>query len=171
MKKFKLLFAVSFLLLSHFGFSQFVKYSDGYIILNSGEKIEGKIKTTNAVNKAHQIIFIYPDGLKLKYKASDLQEYKIGNDVHVSANIPEHFQKVFLKEVITKYDVIFVYYYYHKPAKNATTSPCDIIVYGDDYVIEANGKKLASKTFKKESDKWILLNHCKDTGNTRIIQH
>ena len=167
----KAFFIGLFLLISQLSVGQFVKYSDGYIILKSGEKIEGQIKTSSAVHKAREIIFIFADGSKLRYHADDLQEYKIGNDLHISAKIPHHRKEVFLKEVITKYNVIFVYYYYHKPAKNSTTNACEIIIYGDDYVSENNGKKVGSKTFKKENNKWILLNQCEDSSTTNIIKN
>lgn len=165
------IFFITLFLLSQWSWGQFVKYSDGYIILKSGAKLEGKVKTKNVVHKAQEIIFIAPDGSKTKYHPVDLQEYKTGNDLYISSKIPHHIHEVFLKEVITKYDVIFVYYYYHKPAKNNTTNSCEIIIYGDDYVAENNGKQVGSKTFKKENDKLILINQCEDSSETIIIKH
>lgn len=161
----------NFLLISHISVGQFVKYGDGYIIDNSGEKLEGLIKISSAIHKAKSIVFIPKEGKKKKYSADDIQEYKIGNDVHISAKIEGHKHKVFLKEVVTKHNSIFVFYYYHKPAKNSTLNPCTIIIYGDDYVVESNGKKVGAKTFRKEGDKFVLINHCEDSATTTIIHH
>ncbi len=162
---------LNFLLISYISIGETKKNKEGYIITNSGEKLEGNIKITSAVHKSKSIIFISNEGKKQKYNADDLQEYKIGNDLHVSVKIMGHKHKVFLKKVITKNEPIYVYYYYHKPAKNTTLNPCAIIIYGDDYVVESNGKKVGAKTFRKKGEEFVLINHCEDSGSTTIIHH
>ncbi|MCP4521441.1 MAG: hypothetical protein GY827_07080 [Cytophagales bacterium] len=170
MKKAYLLFTLLFCTIS-LSFAQFVKYEEGYVITNDNLKIEGEIKITNAVHKAKKIVFVDKEGKKHRYSADDIQSYHTKNDAHISAKIEGHKHKVFLKQIITKHDDIFVFYYYHRPAKNTTNSPCTVILYGDDYITESNGKKIGSKTFKKEGDQFVLINHCEDTANTVIIHH
>ena len=78
----KLLILTFFLLQSVFAFSQYENYLDGYVILEKGDTLRGKLKILSKEESCSQIKFINSNGEKVKLKRKLVNAYRRGGEYY-----------------------------------------------------------------------------------------